>query len=49
MLGPFTARMGGRLAKAETDLDQLQLAGETVDLSAFKIGRDLHTAEQLVI
>jgi glycine/D-amino acid oxidase-like deaminating enzyme len=49
MFGPFTARMAGSLAEAEADLDSIHLAGESVDLSAFKIERDFNTAEQLVI
>ena len=43
------ARAGGSLAEADTELDHIQIAGETVELSTFKIGRDFNTAERLVI
>lgn len=49
MFGPFTARVARTLADAGRDVAAVDLDGETVDLAAFQIGRELGDAEAMVI
>lgn len=49
MFGPFTARVAGALAEAGRDLDAITLDSQRVSLDAFRIGREFHESERMVI
>ena len=49
MFGPFTARVARTLAEAGRDVPSVHLDGETVELDPFRIGREMSTAETMVI
>jgi len=49
MFGPFSAHVVERLAEAGHDLEDVEVLGERASLAPFRIGRDLHAAEDLVI
>lgn len=49
MFGPFSAQVGLQLCEAGKDLETIDLDGESVELHAFRIGRDYEHHEALVI
>ncbi|MEZ4241111.1 MAG: FAD-binding oxidoreductase [Myxococcota bacterium] len=49
MFGPFTAAVARALAERGAPVDDLQLDGHTISLAAFRPGRPLDVAEQMVI
>lgn len=49
MFGPFTAIVGKELAEAGRDLGAITLDGQRVSLDAFRIGREFHHSEKMVI
>ena len=49
MFGPFTARVARALVDAGRNVPRVEIDGEPVCLDAFRIGRDFHEAEVMVI
>lgn len=49
MFGPFSAKVGLALCEAGHDLESIEIEGETIGLSAFRIGRDYDAHEKMVI
>jgi glycine/D-amino acid oxidase-like deaminating enzyme len=49
MFGPFSAKVGLSLCEAGHDLDSITVEGETIGVSAFRIGRSYDSHEKMVI
>ena len=49
MMGPFTARVAAALARAGTDIDQVDIDGEAVSVAPFRIDRAFGPREAMVI
>lgn len=49
MFGPFTARVAEALAEAGRDVDAVEVLGREAALAPFRIGRDFHGHEAMVI